>query len=95
MASPAPGQNRFDEVAIGIALLVAVQQFFFEHEWRRTRTHGRSETTMKLAALKDIPDEIGAPFASAVFLSGQNAQQNTRSIIPYGLSLLSFHIPTR
>ena len=85
------GRNRFDEVAIGIALLVGGTAVLLQSVSGDALAR---MVAMKLASLEgQFKTETGAPFRIGGLPFPDKRETKYSIDIPYGLSLLSFHNP--
>jgi len=89
------GRNRFDEVAIGIALLVGGTAVLLQSASGDALARMvAAKQPMKLASLEgQFKTETGAPFRIGGLPFPDKRETKYAIDIPYGLSLLSFHNP--
>jgi cytochrome d ubiquinol oxidase subunit I len=89
------GRNRFDEVAIGIALLVGGTAVLLQSASGDALARMvAAKQPMKLASLEgQFKTETGAPFRIGGLPFPDKRETKYSIDIPYGLSLLSFHNP--
>ena len=89
------GRNRFDEVAIGIALLVGCTAVLLQSLSGDVLARMvAAKQPMKLASLEgQFQTETGAPFRIGGIPFPDKRETKYAIDIPYGLSLLSFHNP--
>jgi cytochrome d ubiquinol oxidase subunit I len=89
------GRNRFDEVAIGIALLVGCTAVLLQSlSGDALARMVAAKQPMKLASLEgQFQTETGAPFRIGGLPFPDKRETKYAIEIPYGLSLLSFHNP--
>jgi cytochrome bd ubiquinol oxidase subunit I len=89
------GRNRFDEVAIGIALLVGGTAVLLQSmSGDALARMVAAKQPMKLASLEgQFRTETGAPFRIGGIPFPDKRETKYAIDIPYGLSLLSFHNP--
>jgi cytochrome d ubiquinol oxidase subunit I len=89
------GRNRFDEVAIGIALLVSGTAVLLQSvSGDALARMVAAKQPMKLASLEgQFQTEPGAPFRIGGLPFPDERKTKYAIEIPYGLSLLSFHNP--
>ncbi|MEA2263130.1 MAG: cytochrome bd ubiquinol oxidase subunit, partial [Acidobacteriaceae bacterium] len=89
------GRNRFDEVAIGIALLVGGTAVLLQSvSGDALARMVAAKQPMKLASLEgQFQTETGAPFRIGGIPFPDKRETKYAIDIPYGLSLLSFHNP--
>src|SRR6266446_675792 len=89
------GRNRFDEVAIGIALLVGGAAVLLQSASGDALARiVAAKQPMKLASLEgQFQTETGAPFRIGGIPFPDERETKYAIEIPYGLSLLSFHRP--
>jgi cytochrome d ubiquinol oxidase subunit I len=89
------GRNRFDEAAIGIALLVGGTAVLLQSvSGDALARMVAAKQPMKLASLEgQFKTETGAPFRIGGLPFPEQRETKYAIDIPYGLSLLSFHNP--
>jgi cytochrome bd ubiquinol oxidase subunit I len=89
------GRNRFDEVAIGIALLVGCTAVLLQSvSGDALARMVAAKQPMKLASLEgQFKTETDAPFRIGGLPYPEKRETKYAIDIPYGLSLLSFHNP--